>query len=130
MNKEEHLDYWLLNADRDWNRAERCFKDKDYVFCLFCLHLSLEKICKALWIKEHKGNFPPKGHNLEYLLRQTKVELKEEDWKLLVNMNRFNLEGRYPDYKDKIYKECDKKLTNKLLKDVEKLKICLIEKLQ
>ncbi|MCY7411416.1 MAG: HEPN domain-containing protein [Chitinophagales bacterium] len=50
MTKAEHINYWTKNADRDWQRAKNNFKLKDYVFCLFCLHMSLEKICKALWV--------------------------------------------------------------------------------
>ena len=95
-----------MNSERDWERAEMCFNQKDYVFCLFCLHLALEKICKAIWVQENIENHPPRIHNLEKILRQTSIELNPEDWDLLVNMNRFNLEGRYPDYKDLLYKEC------------------------
>ena len=93
MTKDEHIAYWTTNAERDWERAERCFNDKDYVFCLFCLHLAMEKICKALWVKYKKSNYPAHIHNLEKLLIQAGVELEAEDRKLLVNLNRFNLEG-------------------------------------
>ncbi len=130
MTDDDHKNYWLKNAERDWERANMCFNQKDYVFCLFCLHLTLEKICKAIWVYNKKENHPPRIHNLEKILLQTSVELKEEDWNLLVNMNRFNLEGRYPDYKDLLYKECSKEFTEQLFNQVEELKICLLKKLQ
>lgn len=51
MTKEEHINYWITNSQKDWRRSKRCFTDKDYLFCLFCLHLSFEKIIKGLWVK-------------------------------------------------------------------------------
>jgi AbiV family abortive infection protein len=130
MTNKDHIEYWLKNADRDWERSEMCFNQKDYVFCLFCLHLALEKICKAFWVKDKEENHPPRIHNLEKILRQTSIELNQEDWDLLVNMNRFNLEGRYPDYRDLLYKECSKEFTEQLFSQVKDLKTCLQKKMQ
>jgi len=130
MTKKQHIEYWTMNAERDWERAKHCYKTKDYVFCLFCLHLSLEKICKALWVKHNETNYPPKIHNLEKILRYTPIELNEEDWKFLINLNMFQLEGRYPDYRDKIYKICTKDFTKEIFDEAKKMKICLTEKLQ
>jgi AbiV family abortive infection protein len=130
MTQQDHIDYWLKNSERDWERAEMCFNQKDYVFCLFCLHLALEKICKGFWVYDKNENHPPRIHNLEKILRQTSIELSQEDWDLLVNMNRFNLEGRYPDYRDLLYKECTNEFTEQLFNEVKKIKICLLKKLQ
>jgi HEPN domain-containing protein len=130
MTKEEHITYWLTNAERDWIRMERCFRDKDYVFCLFCVHLSMEKICKALWLKDNEGSIPPKTHNLVVLIEATTIKLDKDDLLFLRELNKFQLEGRYPDYKDSIYKICNKIFTNEVLKKAKKLKLCLIEKLQ
>ena len=91
MTKEEHIAYWTGNAEKDWQRAERCFKDKDYVFSLFCVHLSLEKIIKALWVNDNELNFPPRIHNLVRLLEGTSVELKEEELIFLNDLNKFQL---------------------------------------
>jgi AbiV family abortive infection protein len=35
----------------DWKRAKLLFDNKDYIFALFCLHLSIEKLCKVLWVR-------------------------------------------------------------------------------
>lgn len=94
MTKKEHIDYWLTNAEMDWKRADRCFDNKDYVFSLFCLHLSLEKICKALWVKHNKTNYPPKIHNLVRIIENTGITLPDDDLVFLNDMNKFNLEGR------------------------------------
>jgi len=47
----------------------------------------------------------------------------------LDRMNDFQLEGRYPDYTMRIFKVCKKKFTEEVLKEVRKIKKCLIEKL-
>jgi hypothetical protein len=45
-------------------------------------------------------------------------------------MNTFQLEGRYPDYKQKIFKRCTKDYTNGMIKTGKKVRLCLIEELQ
>ena len=129
MTKEEHIAYWTGNAEKDWQRAERCFKDKDYVFSLFCVHLSLEKIIKALWVNDNELNFPPRIHNLVRLLEGTSVELKEEELIFLNDLNKFQLEGRYPDYVGNIYNECTIDFTKTMIETAKTIKLCLLKKL-
>jgi len=129
MTKDEHIEFWIKNSEMDWRRAIRCFDDNDFLFCLFCIHLSFEKIIKALWIKDHPDNFPPKLHNLIRILEQTTVKLEEADLIFLNDLNRFQLEGRYPDYRGKIYKECTFEFTQIIIKKANEVKLCLLEKL-
>jgi HEPN domain-containing protein len=130
MTKENHINYWLQIAELDMPRAERCFNDKDYVFCLFCLHMVLEKTIKGLWVKDNKANIPPKIHNLVTLIKQTQTVLNEDDMTFLRDMNKFQLEGRYSDYKLKIYKICTKEFTEEFVEKTKIIRKCLLEKLQ
>jgi HEPN domain-containing protein len=130
MTKKEHIKYWVGAAEMDWNRAERCFKDKDYVFCLFCLHLSLEKIIKATWVEYNEKNIPPKIHNLVALIKMTPLEIQEKDMFFLGYMNKFQLEGRYPDYAGKIYKECTREYTKGMMRKAKQLKVWFLKDLQ
>ena len=98
--------------------------------CLFFAHLTLEKLCKAIWVKYNDDNFPPKIHNLVKIIRQTAVVLADEQIEFLQAFNDFQLEGRYPDYLFEIDKMCNKKHTAELLKTVKIIRICLQEKLQ
>lgn len=61
--KEEHFDFWLIQADDDWTAVETLFRGRNYLQSLFFAHLVIEKICKALWIKHNVGNVPPGTHN-------------------------------------------------------------------
>jgi len=70
MLKSDHIEYWLKSAANDWETAEYLFQGKKYVYCLFLAHLVLEKLIKAHWVKDNDSNYPPKTHNLVYLLKQ------------------------------------------------------------
>ena len=48
----------------------------------------------------------------------------------LEEFNDFQLEGRYPDYLFKINKICTLEYTMSIIKKVQEIKLCLIEKLQ
>lgn len=39
---------------------------------LFFSHLVIDKLLKAIWVKENEENIPPFTHNLEHLYNQTR----------------------------------------------------------
>lgn len=127
LSKEQHIEYWRKQSDMDWERAVFMMGKKDFVFALFCVHLSLEKLAKALWIKQNEENFPPRIHNVKYLLADAKFDTKEEQAKLIDDIQRYAIEGRYPDYKLLIYKYTTENFALALMKESEKLKKCLLE---
>jgi HEPN domain-containing protein len=120
MTKKDYIAYWISTSKKDWKVVNDLFKTKKYVYCLFFAHLVLEKLLKANWVKDNQSNHPPKIHNLVYLLKQTKLEIIEQDLDFLLMFNDFQLEGRYPDYQQKIFKLCNQKTTSTFLKSVKK----------
>lgn len=128
--KKEYINYWVGQASDDWEAVEMLLKGKKYLQSLFFAHLVVEKLCKALWIKYNNNNVPPRTHNLIFLLSQTPIELAEEQSEFLLNLNRFQLEGRYPEYISKMHEICNDKFTNEIIEKTEALKSWLIEKLQ
>jgi len=88
MTKEEYIKYWVTTSRHDWKRAETLTKLKDYSFALFCVHLSIEKLAKALWVKEHESNYPPRIHNLITLFSKTTFKANEDQ---LILMNELNI---------------------------------------
>ena len=130
MTKQDVIKYWLKESTKDWNRALRCFKHKDYLFCLFCAHLSLEKLCKAIWVRDNIENHPPRIHNLRYILDQTTILLSVNQKEFLTLMNTFQIEGRYPDYTGKIYKICNQKFTKETLDQSKNIRQWLQKNLQ
>lgn len=107
-HKKDFIRYWKTNAAKDWKRVNLLFKNRDYVFALFCAHLTLEKLVKALWVKDNTLNHPPKIHNLSKLIAQTKLVLTDVELIFCADMNKFQIEGRYPDYVSNIYRIANK----------------------
>ena len=108
MTKEQHIKYWTDTAQYDWDGAKDAFEAKRYLHCLFWAHLVLEKLAKAHWVKTHPENIPPKIHNIVWLLEQSNIDLGDDTMRFLVKFNEFQLEGRYPDYTQRIYNLCTK----------------------
>jgi HEPN domain-containing protein len=104
MTKEEHIEYWLDAAERDWKAAQDLFKSECYKHCLVCANMSLEKIARAHWVKTHDNRYPPKIDNILTLMEQSNVTLDEDTIKILTIMNDFQVEEYYPDYTHSIYK--------------------------
>ena len=130
MTKEEHINYWLDTAQKDWIAVESMFNTKNYLHCLFWAHLVLEKLAKAHWVKNHQDNIPPRIHNVVWLLEESSVVLEEDMIIFLRKFNDFQLSGRYPDYQYNLYKVCTKKFTFDKLEKVKEIRQCLIEMLQ
>ena len=99
MKIKDHIKYWLDGAEHDWDAAKSLFSSGKYDWCLFIGHLVLEKTLKALFIQDNNNQLPPKTHNLVKLARHTNINMTEEQEIFLDEVNDFNLEARYPQYK-------------------------------
>ena len=130
MTKQQHIDYWINTAEKDWASVDVLFEGKQYLQSLFWAHLVLEKLAKAHWVKNNEENIPPKIHNLIVLLKQANVDLGEEKMNFLVNYNNFQLSSRYPDYLSEIYKVCTKQFTERQIDNVKEIRQCLLEMLR
>ncbi len=65
LSKRDHINYWITASDEDWERGVYMYENADYVFCLFCIHLSIEKLSKDIWVKENQNNnYPPRIHEI------------------------------------------------------------------
>lgn len=111
MNIKEHVKFWIDGANHDWSTAKCLFSAGKYDWSLFVGHLVLEKTLKALFIQENNNQLPPKTHNLVKLARHANIKVTEEQEILLDEVNDFNLEARYPQYKSEFYKKCTKKFS-------------------
>jgi len=129
MTKEQYIDYWIDTSHNDWVTVEAMFAAERYLHCLFWAHLVLEKLAKALWVKTHEENIPPKVHNIVWLLEEAQVEIAPEDKIFLEVFNRFQLSTRYPDYLHRIDRICTRDLTIEYLDKVKEIRLCLLKKL-
>jgi AbiV family abortive infection protein len=122
VTKEEHITYWSESALKDWTVALLLFKEKHFMYSMFFAHLALEKLLKAHWIKAHESNHPPKIHNLDYLQSKSKLKVADDDQVLLQMMNQFQIEGRYPAYKELVHQSLSQSKAENLLNDVNRIR--------
>lgn len=129
MNKEEHIKHWQESAEESWDSAIYLAKGKHYSLSLFALHLSLEKLLKALWIKESVIDTPPYTHDLQKLCDELRLEISAEDYDFLSIINSWNIRGRYPDYTKRLYQNATDTYLKEQIGKVEILKKWLEEKI-
>ncbi len=129
MAKKDNVRYWLKTADQDWKVANHLFEKGDYSYALFFGHLTIEKVLKAIFT-DKKDKTPPFSHNLVYLSEKAGLKLNDKNLELLEEISDFNLEARYPDDKFSFYKKSTMEFTENKLKQIERLKKWLLQKLQ
>ncbi|MGA2297967.1 MAG: HEPN domain-containing protein [FCB group bacterium] len=126
MTKEEHIEYWINSANDDYKIFELLFNNAKYLYSFFIGNLVIEKIIKAFWVRDNQENIPPKTHNLIYLIKQTKIKLSEDDLLFCTRFNDFQIQGRYPDYQNKIKQILTPETINELKTKFEELRLCLL----
>jgi HEPN domain-containing protein len=119
MKVDDHIKYWLNSADHDLDTAESLFSAGKYDWCLFLGHLVLEKGLKAFYVKDNKNRMPPKTHNLVKLAEKTTIPMTAELKLFLDEVNDFNLEVRYPEYKQEFYKTCTKEFAKNYINKIK-----------
>lgn len=126
MTKQDHITYWLTEAEDSWESAEVLFKARKYAMAAFCYHLCFEKLLKGTWVKNNEENFPPRIHNLIYLHDGAKLNLAQDLTDLFIIVNTWNMEGRYPEYKQKLHRTITKSYLEDKKEGILNLKICLL----
>jgi HEPN domain-containing protein len=129
LTKQEHISYWTKAGNESWESADFCFKGGRYVDALFFYCLAIEKYLKANYVLDNITNQPPRIHELQAIYSQTEVQLNSELIDYLDNVNRWNLEGRYPDYKFSLHKLATAEYMHNHLIKLNKLRSCLLERL-
>lgn len=108
LQLEKNIKQWISGADKDLEVAESLLKSKHYPQCLFFCHLSIEKLLKALIVKETK-NHPPFIHDLRRLAEIAEIKLDIKQKLILDKISTFNIAGRYADKKFEFYKKYNNK---------------------
>ena len=118
MDIEKQVDYWIKSAEHDLDTANSLIIAKKFDWALFMGHLVLEKILKAIYVKR-KGSFPPKTHNLLFLLKEADIQISEDDSDFFEDVNTFNISTRYPDEQLKFYQLCTEEFTVEKFEKIE-----------
>jgi HEPN domain-containing protein len=129
MDIEKQINYWLTSSSMDWQTANDIYNsDKNFHYCLFICHLTIEKLLKAIVV--HKTNtFSPKSHNLTRLAELAVLEVTMDQLKLMEELNQFQLDTRYPDEKFSLYNKATKEFTTDRISKVKELRQWLLNQL-
>jgi HEPN domain-containing protein len=115
---------WFIQAEYDMKTAEVMFDTKRYIYVVFMCHLSVEKALKGLYQKKF-DIFPPKVHNLIYLIEKVDVSLSDTLYNLVFELNRASVPTRYPESLQKMNKDYTRKKTSELLANSKEVLKCL-----
>jgi HEPN domain-containing protein len=127
MNKKDHINFWLRTGHQSWEAGILLMEGNKNVEALFMFCLAIEKYVKANWVNDNIDNIPPRIYDLQSVYSQTDIELEPDLVDFLDTINRWNIEGRYPDYKFSLYKLATKEYISRQFQNLTKLKQCLLE---
>ncbi|MEK7720389.1 MAG: HEPN domain-containing protein [Bacteroidota bacterium] len=97
INIGNQIEYWRNTAENDIDTASILVASGKYIEGIFFCHLCIEKIVKALIVKQTE-NIPPKSHDLFYLADIAKIEITETQSDFMQILMKYQLEGCYPGY--------------------------------
>jgi len=128
FNIEKTIKYWLDGAKYDMDTAKALYEKKRYPYALFMGHLAIEKLLKALVVKNTKKH-APYTHSLSALAEKLELEVPPKIKKMFIRFMEFHFEARYPEEQKKFYKKCTKQFATKKMKEIEEVFTWLREKL-
>lgn len=112
MQTMSTIEYWLKSSQDDFDTALKLMESKKYHHALFFLHLALEKILKAVFVKK-TNEAAPAIHDLVRLSEKTSLSWPQEKVLELVEISTFNIAARYDDYKLQFYKKATREYAQK-----------------
>lgn len=112
--------YWLEGAVYDLETGKSLIQTKRYPYALFFGHLALEKILKAIVVKNTKEH-APYTHSLPLLAQKTQLTIPHDYLIKLREFMEFHFESRYPDEQITFYKKCTESYTVANMKEIEEV---------
>lgn len=96
MDVQRQIEYWLNESQEDIEAAGILLDKHKVSQGLFFAHLAVEKVLKA-HVTKATAQVPPRTHDLLRLADLASVALPPDCRVFLARMQRYCLEGRYPD---------------------------------
>ncbi len=109
-NVDKLISFWVSEADEALKVADHLVEKEDFSYALFFGHLALEKMLKALCVKQLREHSPP-IRNLNRLAKIAGIALDKQAESDFVIITAFNIESRYPDFKRSFRKKCTQQFT-------------------
>jgi HEPN domain-containing protein len=109
---EKTVEYWRLGAEYDLGVADALLAAGKNPYALFMGHLALEKLLKALVVKE-TGKHALYTHSLPMLAGKLAFAVPDRIKADLIVFMEFHSEARYPEAEREFYKKCTARFTKR-----------------
>jgi HEPN domain-containing protein len=119
---DDRVRYWIELSDYDLETAEAMLRAGRYLYVGFMCHQAIEKALKACF-QAGRDQVPPRTHNLRLLLDLSGVasDLSAEQRRLVVGLDPLNVEARYPESRERLYRLLDHQKCAELLAEAQEL---------
>jgi HEPN domain-containing protein len=114
--------YWLDIADYDLDTAEAMYQTGRWLYVAFMCHQAIEKTLKAYWCGTQMSD-PPFTHSHMRLAEGCGLyELMNDDQRdFLDTITNYNIEARYPEDKDALYRALTQPFCRQLIDETKQL---------
>ncbi len=126
MTRDEQIAYWVEESERDMAVMHSLLENRHYTWALFVGHLVLEKLLKALYVK-NVGLQVPQVHNLLKIARTCGLRMSDEQEEFFLEVTTYNIKTRYPDYKKSFLRKANEKFTLDRIARIEEMQKWLRE---
>ncbi len=117
---EKTIAYWTESSEYDLATGASLLRSKKYPYALFFGHLAIEKMLKALVVKNTSAH-APYSHSLIMLAQKSGLQIPEDMLDQLAEFMEFHTEARYPDVKMDFYQRCNKEFAAGKFKEIKKV---------
>ena len=130
MTKEEKVKYWIDLSDEDFRVAIDLLKSEHLLQMGFFCHLTVETIFKA-YFTQLEDEAPPHIHKLARLAQLSGFydDMSDKQKDFIYKLDPFNIEARYPEYKNMIAKSLNTQFCKDLLQQTQTLQQWIKEKI-
>lgn len=122
FNTERIIQHWVEGSDKDFKTMNDLFVTKNNNWALFMGHLVIEKLLKAVYVKQ-KAEYPPMIHDLRRIGEKAGIEINMSQQIVLDSISRFNINARYDDYKQSFYQLCTDSFTAQWIEKINECRI-------
>jgi HEPN domain-containing protein len=130
MTKEDKVKYWVKLSDENFRVATDLLKSKHLLQTGFFCHLAIETIFKA-YFTQLKNDHPPYIHKLARLAQLAGFyeDMNDTQKDFIYKLDPFNIEARYPEYKNMLAKSINIQICKNLLKQTQELQLWIKERI-
>ena len=130
MDIDKHVKYWIDESMESLDTAKVLLDATKKLESAFFCNLACEKMLKAAFVKR-TNQIPPKIHPLQQLAKSAAIydDMSESQKDLLNLLDAFQIEGRYPQDRKRIYQTTPVAEFRQILVSTEEIIAWIHEKL-